>query len=420
MPKKKKKKGARATKARRGVRKSRTLFDTAVKTGIYALSTGNIPHALFNGAKDAYELLSDRYANASASTNDSSRPMSVGTVAVPNARSTVIKGSNAGVWANASSIEQTPDGLIITQRVWMGQVYGQVTTGYAYIDSSGGVDSTYIGPSVNSTVANACNPCFPILGGGSIDNKVDDLLKQSFLYPSSTLVTKLGASFEWWKCLSMKLDYVPTCPTTTQGDLCFAWNPSDIGEVIDSNLYAPMGLINDFGQMSQNPYFTSGPLWQSQSFGPVQPMKHGYENWLRCHFIRGGSGAIAQDASRTTQMSAGFIVMCLRDNTGSFTQTVPYGYVFATYTYAFKGQHTFANGSYGYGSTLPLTDQERKFKEYLEYERKRLSKMDTQHSRRLLGPSVLEQPPVINLDNQDPEVEFVELKRAKRVGRVVS
>jgi len=336
-----------------------------VKAGGYAVNTGNLYGAAITGMNDAYSILSDRYAKTGSFYGQSSgKPMTVGNVSVPAARATVMRGTNKGIWANATDIKQTADGLIITQRVLMGELIATAVSGSVYLWDSTNTYGTFVGLNAPTSVTIGTAPVFPLQGGGSIDGKYDDVLKGQFLYPSNSLINKIGASFEWFKVLNMSLDFVPNCATTTAGDLSMAWSASDVGEVIDASLYSPYGKINDFASMTQNPYFTSGPLWQPLCLGGVQPMKHGYEDWIRTHFIKGGTGTGAQDSSRSSQSTAGFIVLCVKDNSYGAT-SYPFGYIYASYTYAFKGQHAYAFGSFGYGSTLPLSEQEINFKEYV-------------------------------------------------------
>jgi hypothetical protein len=326
---------------------SRSLVDTAIKTVGSAVMTGNVPRALLYGAYDAAQVLAKQYLNRAPTV---AKPMSIGTVSVPLAKQMKLKGSMQGVWSGVTHIEKTPDGMLIHQRVYVGEVIAAITTGNVYLYDSTLTYSTYIGQASNSTTALNTAPVFPVVAGGPLNTNAtpySTLWKQEYFFPNNLLVTQLAASFEYWRPEQFNIQYVPTCPTSTAGNLAIAWTPSSPEEFNVTSGSSYMGASNSFLNMSQCPYFVSTPVWQSAGLSNIQPMIHGSaqggNGWIRCKMLESSSTNI--DSNKAPHITAGCIIFNVLDNAASLTSSVPLGHVFADYVYCFKGQHSLYNQS---------------------------------------------------------------------------
>lgn len=336
--------------------------------------SGNIPRALAYGAYDAAQVLADRYIRSGS--NQSSKPMKIATVSVPAAKQMKLNGTMQGLWSGVSHIQLTADGMMVHQRVYVGEIISAITTGNVYLYDSSQAYSSYIGAAATTGNAASMAPVFPLIAGGPLNTNstpYSTLWKQPYFFPNNLLATQLAASFEYWRPHQFNVNYVPTCPTSTGGNLAMAWTPSTIEEfnVVTGTTY--MGSPNSFQNMSQCPYFTSTPVWQAATLANIQPMLHGSaqggNGWLKCKAVESSSSNV--DSNKAPMISAGCIIFNVLDNVASLTSSISLGHIFADYVYCYKGQHSFYNQAAAYYTlTRPVSWHIQQLYDWIAQERR--------------------------------------------------
>jgi len=331
-----------------------SLLNSAKSAFGMARATGNLPLSIAAGALDAGLAVAESYLSSKGRSTVAQAPLSIRTTSVPAAKQMSIKGTMRGAWSGAVNVQTFPDGLLIHQRVYVGEITAAAVTGNAYLYDGIGLNNTFVGPSTGVAGVSNMYPVFPMVAGGPNDISTAPVYstawKQSYFFPNTLLVSTVANNFEFWRPVEFNIHYVPVCPTSTGGSFAMAYSATDPDEYFGSIAgSSSAGASNSFYNMSQSPYFVNVPLWQSASLTGIHPCNEGIaqsgNGWLRCRMDESGSTNV--DPNRSRQLCAGCIVLNVADNTASASQ-VAYGHIFADYVYLFKGQHASyaASGSY--------------------------------------------------------------------------
>lgn len=337
----------------------------------YVGTGGNVLSTIGSVAMDASSIFAQRYLKGRRGDDVA---LSARSIPAPVAKGTFLRGNTNGLSQGAIAIKQTPDGVMVHQRVYVGELYNSigVSPNPNLFDSTGAY-STFVGEASVASSALQYAPVFPVMCGQLTGGGAWSLTyKQQFFFPYNTECAQLAACYKFWRMEDMTIDFTTTTTTGTTGSVSISYQTRSIDEYNDGTQY-PAGVSNSLTAMSQGANFVSTPVWQSCSLKGIRPASHGFganNGWCTTHIVN--SSNVNSDKNSNQFTTAGCIVLAVNDVSAS---AIGYsiGYLFADYVVSFKGQHARDTATFGYGSSLPLSIQERLFSEWIELRRRELA-----------------------------------------------